>query len=433
MASRRNFLSTATVLGSTAAFSGISLAGNNQIVNAFLGMDSIIDAVDILKISGPYTSIPGVNKQYQVQPIHIYPSLRPGPYTDKTDAKETTANITQYYLQIKTKGGIAGIYGPIEPECNAPILNQLKPFLLGKDAMAIEALWDQMYRMNRHSRAGHYMMAMSAVDNTLWDIKGKYFKAPVYELLGGATRTEVQMYGSCLSFSLEKGKVGARAKVLQDQGFLHQKWFMAYGPGSGQKGLNAGIATIEELRGSLGADAQIMVDAFMGWDFPFANTWAKEVEKYRPYWLEEPFPVDRLESFTQLRQNTSIPLATGEHFYTRWEAFNFLKAGAIDIVQSDPEWCGGVSELVKTCHLASAFGAKVIPHGHNIHAALHVVASQSPDVSPLGEYLVNHMPYKLNFQKNPLLCKNGIIPLPTSPGFGIEWNDRVEKNEIFKY
>jgi L-rhamnonate dehydratase len=431
MTSRRNFLTTATTLGTTAAFASVPIK-TNQIINAFLGTDSIIDAVDILKISGPFTSIPGVNKQYQVQPIHIYPALRPGPYSDKTDAKETTSTIIHYFIQIKTKGGLSGLYGPIEPECNAPIINQLKPFLMGKDAMAIEALWDQMYRMNRHSRAGHYMMAMSAVDNALWDLKGKFFKAPVYELLGGATRSEVQVYGSCLSFTVEKGKAGARAKALLDKGFLHQKWFMAYGPGSGQKGLNQSIALMEELRSTLGWDAQIMIDSFMGWDFPFANSWSKEAEKFRPYWLEEPFPVDRLESFTQLRQNTTIPLATGEHFYSRWEAFNFLKAGAIDIVQADPEWCGGVSELVKICHLASSFGAKVVPHGHNIHAALHVIASQSPDVCPIGEYLVNHMPHKLNFQKNPLLCTNGIIPLPSAPGFGIEWNERVEKNEILK-
>jgi L-alanine-DL-glutamate epimerase-like enolase superfamily enzyme len=145
---------------------------------------------------GPYTTQPGLNKQYQVQPIHIYDDLRPPVYHDNPDAKPTTSDMTQAYIRIKTKGGIEGLYGMLEPETVTPILQQLRPFLLGKDAMNVSALWDELYRSNRHSRAGHYMMAMSAVDNALWDIRGKYLKAPVYELLGGATRKEVGAYGS---------------------------------------------------------------------------------------------------------------------------------------------------------------------------------------------------------------------------------------------
>ena len=162
-----------------------------------------------------------------------------------------------------------------------------------------------------------------------------------------------------------------------------------------------------------------------------SKCWAKQVEPYRPYWIEEAFPVNRLESFRQLSQSTVIPVATGEHFYNRWEVLNYLKTGAVQIVQADPEWCGGVSELVKICHLASAFGAKVFPHGHNIHAALPVVASQSPDVCPLVEYLINHVGYKLYFQKDPLLTDNGKIALPQKPGFGIELDaDKITAQEV---
>jgi L-alanine-DL-glutamate epimerase-like enolase superfamily enzyme len=275
------------------------------------------------------------------------------------------------------------------------------------------------------------MMGISAVDNALWDIRGKYFKAPVFELLGGPTRKEVRVYGSCLGYSVEKGKAGPKAKQLYDQGFLQQKWFLAYSPSDGNAGLDKNIELVEELRSALGPNAQIMFDAFMGWDYPFALSWCKAVEKYRPYWIEEAFPVDHLESFIQLRQNTTIPIATGEHFYSRWEALNFLKAGAIQIVQADPEWCGGVSELIKICNLASSFGAKVFPHGHSIQAALHVVASQSPEVCPLVEYLIVHVPHKLHFQKNPPLTTNGILALPQNPGFGIELDEaKIDQQEI---
>jgi L-alanine-DL-glutamate epimerase-like enolase superfamily enzyme len=393
--------------------------------------DTIIDSVSIVRVSGPWTSTPGLSKQYQVQPNFIYQELRPVPYSDKPGTP-STGTITHDYIRITTKGGLEGFYGHLDPETVTPIMQQLRPFLIGKDALAIEALWDQLYRNNRHSRAGQYMMALSAVDNCLWDLRGKYFKVPVYELLGGATRKEVRVYGSCLGYSVEKGKVGPQAKKLFDQGFINQKWFMAYGPGDGPAGLRKSIEMVQELRESV-PDLQMMFDAFMGWDLPFATQWCKEVEKYRPYWIEEAFAPDRPELFTQLASQTSIPIATGEHFYSRWEVQNFLKEKAIQIVQADPEWCGGVSELVKICHLASSYGVKVFPHGHNIHSQLHVVASQSPEVCPLVEYLILHVPNKLNFQKDPLLTSNGIIPLPTKPGFGIELDStKVEKMEVIK-
>lgn len=394
--------------------------------------DTIIEDVQILKVSGLYNRLEsGINRQNQSHANDIYEELRPEIYADRPNSGSSTYTLNHIYLKIVTKGGIEGLYGEIEHSLVDPILKQLKPFLLGKDALAGEKLWDQMYRGNRHARAGHYMMAISAIDNCLWDIRGKYFKAPVYELLGGPTRKQAKVYGSCLGFSLEKGKVGLKAKELFEKGFLHQKWFTGFGPGDGNKGLARNIELVEELRGSLGNEADIMFDAYMSWDLPYAIRWCQEVEKYRPSWLEEAFLPEHLESFRQLSQKTSIPIATGEHFYGRWEVQNFLKADAIKIVQADPEWCGGVSELIKICTLATAYGAKVIPHGHSIHAALHVVLSQTPEVCPLVEYLINHIPYKMYFQKEKFETVNGYLPLPSKHGFGIEFDDNtVEKVEI---
>jgi L-alanine-DL-glutamate epimerase-like enolase superfamily enzyme len=187
---------------------------------------------------------------------------------------------------------------------------------------------------------------------------------------------------------------------------------------------------VEELRGAVGNDAEIMFDAYMGWDLPFAIAWCKAVEKFRPYWLEEAFPTERIDNFVQLAKNTTVPIATGEHFYGRWEVQEYLKSGAIQIVQADPEWCGGVSELVKICSIASSFGAKVFPHGHAVHAALHVVASQSPEVCPLVEYLILLVAHKMHFQKEPLLTTNGILKLPQKPGFGIELDDSKIDNQV---
>ena len=268
-----------------------------------------------------------------------------------------------------------------------------------------------MHRSNRHGRAGHFMMATSAADNVLWDLRGRMLGLPVFRLLGGS-RARVPVYASCLGFSLEPGKAEAKARSLQAEGCRAQKWFLAHGPAEGREGLVKNVDLVRRLREAVGDDTDLMFDAFMGWDLPYALAWAKEAEPFRPRWIEEAFPPDHLESFAALREATSIPVASGEHFYGRWEVERYLAARALHVVQADPEWCGGVSELVKIATLASAHDAHVVPHGHALHAALHVVASQSPATCPMGEYLL----VKMALRRPPLV----LLPLRAGAAAGRE-------------
>jgi L-alanine-DL-glutamate epimerase-like enolase superfamily enzyme len=307
----------------------------------------------------------------------------------------------------------------------------LRRFLIGKDALAGEALWDQMHRSDRHSRRGHYMMAISALDNALWDLRGRYFGMPVYRLLGGATRASVEAYGSCLGYSVEPEAAAQRAAELLARGYRNQKWFLAYGPGDAGEGLEKNVQLVRAVREAVGDTPNLMFDAFSGWNLDYALAWARRVEQYRPRWIEEAFHPEKIESFVELRRKTSIPVASGEHFYGRWEVHDYLKAGAISVVQADPEWCGGVSELVKICAVSSLFDAQVIPHGHGIHAALHVVASQPPMTCPWIEYLINKMSSYHHFEKHDYQVNQGRIALPERPGFGIELDTaKVEKRTL---
>jgi L-alanine-DL-glutamate epimerase-like enolase superfamily enzyme len=288
-----------------------------------------------------------------------------------------------------------------------------------------------MYRSNRHSRASHYMMAISYLDNALWDLRGRHFGTPVYRLLGGPTQQPVKVYGSCLGFSVDPELAGRRAAQLERDGFKLQKWFLGYGPGDGARGMDLNVQLMRALREAVGEDVEIMFDAYQGWDLQYALEWCRKVERYRPAWLEEPFPVADLESFKRLSRATPIPLATGEHFYNRWEVEQYLEAGVLQYVQADPEWCGGVSEVLKIGHLCSVHGVKLVPHCHNIHGALHIVASQSPAICPFGEYLINHVPEKLHFMKDPPLTTNGWVLLRDRPGFGIELDAaHIERQEV---
>ncbi|MFC2098617.1 enolase C-terminal domain-like protein [Bacteroidota bacterium] len=325
------------------------------------------------------------------------------------------------YLTASTESGIDGIYGPIDADAALLADKLLINKVLGRKALEHEAIWNQLFDSNRHSRGSHYLMGMSAIDNVLWDLKGQIFDQPVYKLLGG-NRHQVQVYGSCLGFSQEPGKMQAKARELKEEGYTHQKWFLnSTSPKDGPAVMAENVEKVRLLREALGDDADLMIDVLFNWDLPYAAAWAKRVEKYNLRWLEEPVPSANLDAFIELSRGTSVPIATGEHFYGRWDVHKFLKEDAIRVVQADPEWCGGVSELVKICAIASVHGAHVIPHGHSIHAAMHVVASQSPDVCPLVEYLINKMEGNYYFfEKDPPRPKKGILTLPERPGFGIE-------------
>jgi L-alanine-DL-glutamate epimerase-like enolase superfamily enzyme len=275
------------------------------------------------------------------------------------------------------------------------------------------------------------MMAISYADNALWDLRGRRFGAPVFRLLGGPTQYPVRVYGSCLGFSIDPPVAARRAAQLKKDGFIQQKWFIGYGPGDGAAGMDRNVELVRALREAVGEDTVLMFDAYQGWDLPYALEWCRKVEKYRPWFIEEPFSVADLESFLRLSKSTTVPVATGEHFANRWEVEAYLKADALAVVQADPEWCGGVSEVLKICTLASVHGVKVLPHCHNVHGALHIVASQSPAVCPFGEYLINYVPEKLHFLKNPPLTTDGLVRLSEAPGFGLELDPaKVEKQEI---
>ena len=180
------------------------------------------------------------------------------------------------------------------------LLGTLRPLVIGQNALAVERIWDQMYRSNRHSRASHFMMAISYIDNALWDLRGRHFGAPVFRLLGGPTQMPVRVYGSCLGFSIDPALAGKRAAALAKDGFIHQKWFLGYGPGDGARGMDLNVQLVKALRAAVGEDVQIMFDAYQGWDLQYALEWCRKVEQYRPYFVEEAVPMSDLESFIRL-------------------------------------------------------------------------------------------------------------------------------------
>lgn len=271
------------------------------------------------------------------------------------------------------------------------------------------------------------MMAMSALDCALWDLKGKVLGQPVYRLLGGPTQQPVRAYASMLGLSLEPEALAARATEYQRLGYRAQKWFFRHGPADGPSGAARNVEVARVLREAVGDDTDLMFDAFNSWTVPYAIDMGQRIAQYRPAWLEEPVPVDRKAGLKRIRERTGLPIATGEHVYTRWQVLDLLEAEAVDVVQADPDWCGGISELVKIANVCSAFDVPLCPHGHSLHAALHVAAALPQHVLPMVEFLLLHQRTKQRFLKGYVEPTSGTIKPPETPGLGLELDpDKIE-------
>jgi L-alanine-DL-glutamate epimerase-like enolase superfamily enzyme len=182
------------------------------------------------------------------------------------------------YLKIQTDSGVAGLYGPIDNEAGLFVERFFKRPLIGQDPLANEAYWDKMFRADRHSRGSHYLIGLSAVDNALWDLRGRLFGLPVYRLLGGSRKT-VQAYASCLGFSQEPSALQAKARELKEQGYRHQKWFVRdRGPRFGPQGVEEDVKVVRLAREAVGDEVDLMFDAFWQWDLQYALAWARRAE-----------------------------------------------------------------------------------------------------------------------------------------------------------
>jgi L-alanine-DL-glutamate epimerase-like enolase superfamily enzyme len=362
-----------------------------------------------------------------VRPADIYPEqfeIGPDP-TKKTSEK--TMELTRSFLEITTEDGTSGL-APLVLENWWVINNSLRPLLIGKDALAVEKIWDQMYRTQVHGRKCQTMIAISAIDCCLWDIIGKTRKEPVHRLLGGPVKDKIRIYASMLGHSLAPELVARRAREMVDLGYTAQKWFFRYGPSAGIEGERKNLELAKTFRDAVGYESELMLDCWMSWSVPYTIRMAKKLEKYEPSWLEEVLLPDQIDGYAEIRKKVDIPLSGAEHEYTRWGFMEYLKKSALDILQPDITWAGGISEVNKICTLGSAVGIPIVPHSGNARMSSPIWFSHNIDTCPIGEYLVKHNALAQYFYKKPLAPDKGYIRAPSDPGLGID----LDENRILK-
>ena len=373
-----------------------------------------------------------------IRPIDVYPEHRAEPserfgprqdrYGELGDGRWLVRSVMLY---IDTDQGITGISGPMSGNEAFFINSQLREFLLGQDALATELIWDKMYRLLIHGRKGEAMFAVSAIDNALWDIRGKAVNLPIYRLLGGPTQQTFSAYASALGFAISPNEAAATAQEFVREGYVATKWFIRNGPMDGEVGARQNVELVRTLRDAVGDDVDIMIDAWNSWDVRYALDMANRMAPFRPRWLEEVVKPDDIQGQARVTALSPVPISGGEHEYTRWGARDYFEAGAVDVYQADTAWAGGISEMLKIFALGSAFGVQVIPHGHSVPINAHLTAAQSPATTPLIEYLIQWNEIHQFFWAHPVKPVNGKITVSDLPGLGLAVDDaKVERREF---
>ncbi len=327
-------------------------------------------------------------------------------------------------VEIFTDAGLVGIgNAALSPLVTKQVIDSyLAPLLVGQDPWDTEFLWQQMYRKTMaFGRKGIGMVAISAVDIALWDILGKSAKQPVYRLLGGKTKQRIPVYASRL-YSGDLRELAAEAKRYRDEGYRAMKLRFGWGPMDGAAGMQRNVELVRTVRETVGAEVDVMADAYMGWTLDYAKRMLPLLEPFHLRWLEEPVIPDDIHGYAELKACGRIPIAGGEHEFTLYGFRELLAARALDYIQFDTNRVGGISQARKIAALAEAHSVPVIPHAGQMHNYHIVMASLN---SPMAEYFppvdveVGNELFWYIFKGEPR-AKDGYIDLDeNTPGLGL--------------
>ena len=369
------------------------------------------------------------------RPLDIYPAFR------ALDAKDTMRKqfpsvgknryqVTQTFLTIETDEGVTGVVGPLTGDATEFYLaTQLKSLLIGQNPLATEYLWDVMYRNAPNGRVGDNMIAISHIDYALWDIKGKWLNQPVHALLGGPVQDKIPAYASTAGFSLEPEKAAERVRMIKKEGYCGSKWFFRRGVGDGKDGERKNVELMRSLREASGPDMQVMIDAWANWGVPYTLRMANLLKEYEPAWIEEPVQYPLHDSYLQLKCESPIPIAGGEHEFTRWGVKALLDQDILDIYQFEPVWAGGISELMKIGALVSSYDATFIPHVYVPAASAQIAFTLNAMTTPMLEYHYILGEIYQFFLEEPTKPKQGYFYPPEAPGIGITIEEEKVQTE----
>jgi L-alanine-DL-glutamate epimerase-like enolase superfamily enzyme len=307
-----------------------------------------------------------------------------------------------YTFTCGTSGGaIADILG-----------REMAPMVVGEDADLIEHIWKKIWwGFHYGGRGGPVVLAQSALDTALWDLKAKRAGLPLWKLLGGFNGS-VACYAGGIDLDL-----GPQALIEQTEANM-ARGHRAIKMKVGRDRLREDVEKIAAMRAHFGPDLPLMVDSNMKFTVDQAIRAARAYAEFDLTWFEEPIPPDDIAGHARVLREGGVPIATGENLRTLWDFKNLIAAEAISFVEPDVTNCGGVTPFLKIAHLAEAFHLPVTSHGaHDI--TVHLLAA-----CPNATYLEAHGFGLDDYVEQPLQIREGRAIAPDRPGHGVvfDWD-----------
>ena len=347
------------------------------------------------------------------------------------------------WVRIHTDEGLTGIGelhggsgGSGTPHAVIAAVRYMEEYLIGKDPLPIEMLWQHMFRRQLFRGGADTMAALGAIDCALWDIKGKAAEVPVHSLIGGVTRKRIRLYVHVLGETATELAEDATRRV--EEGYTAVRFYPLGGFNGDEfgKASYTGIARMVEsrvaaVRDAVGPDIDVMIDVVNRLTPPEALLVARVCEPYNLFFFEDPIEPDNLDAQAYLAHRSPVPIASGERLQTLYQFSDLLEKQAAAFIRPDISLAGGISGIKKIAAVAEAYYVGVIPH--NPMSAIATSACVHLDASlhnvPVQEYPGDEFQKpKIDLVPEPPVFDKGYLLLPDKPGLGIELNDEAVKH-----
>lgn len=348
------------------------------------------------------------------------------------------------FLKMHTDTNIYGLGEPVlEGHCNSveAVIREYEEYLIGKDPMQIEHHVQALYRGGFYRGGPLMLSAISGIEQAMWDIKGKYYNCPVYELLGGTCRDKIRMYthikraGVAGEFAIDEMLSIAKERLNDGYTALKYSIIPPIKAVENPANINKHIERFAKVRERIGDGVDLAID-FHGRVSPAAaNILIEKLKPYNPMFVEEPCLPENVDCMVNIAQKTTVPIAAGERLFGKWQYRELIEKQAVSVIQPDICHVGGIFEGRKLAAMAEMYYMTVAPHNPlgpiSLAACIQLDACipnflvqehpGNPDLSDLG----------VGYIKTPFEIKDGYISVPNGPGLGIELDEEALKDKIY--
>lgn len=360
-------------------------------------------------------------------------------FDDDSDLTDTERDIDLTLLRVHTNAGVVGLgetypHGEMEAAAlHGPIADRV----LGMDPRRIEAIRDDLLTyFNYYSHTGAENRALSALDIALWDIKGQIHDQPIYQLLGGPTRSEIPTYNTSYDTKYDFNTQPAElAESLLEQDITSMKIWpfdefarKTQGQRISTSDLKAGLSPLQQIRDTIGDVMDIAVEFHGLWGVTAGKRLVSAVEPYDPLWVEDVIRKGSLDAYQQLAREAAVPFCISERLIGRYEFKQAMDTGAVDIVMPDLCWTGGLTEGQAIASLAESYHLPVAPHncgGPVLHFATAHLCVAISNLYLMETVRDRYNGWHRNLVTEPLAVEQGTLPLPSGPGLGTKLDESI--------